>query len=251
MKIFALLFICALGACNSKKKENTLIVLTSADNPPYEFMDTQNNKIVGFEVDLVNEVARRMKMDVELKDISFSTIIPALQSGKGDVAMAAISKTPERAQAVDFSQGYHESIPTILSKEPINARSYKGLNGKKIGVQLGSAYDIAFKNLILEEPSFKVQITSLSGFGELVQELKKGKIDCIITEGVVAQNFIKDGLLSMPLMDQQIDSYCAIFPKGSNISDKFGKILDVLKKEGFIDRLIQKWLATPMKMAAK
>ena len=241
-----------LVACNSKKNENTLILLTSADNPPYQFIDSRNGKIDGFEIELAREIARRMKMDLEINDTPFSTLIVGLRSGKGDVAMSTISKTEEREKEVDFSNSYHEAIPTLISKEKIDAKSYQDLKGKRVGVQLGSVYDIAFKNLVLEDPEFKITVVSLGLTGEILQELKKGKIDCMIVDGIVAQNYSKQGFVAIPLIEQKVDSYSAAFPKGSIIFNKFNEVLENLKKEGFVDRLTQKWLLeAPSKLASR
>ncbi len=241
-----------LSSCDSKKNENTLFLLTSADNPPYQFVDSRNGKIDGFEIELAREIARRMNMDLEVTDTPFSTLIAGLHAGKGDVAMSAISRTEEREKEVDFSASYHEAIPTLISKDKIEAKSYEDLKGKHVGVQLGSVYDIAFKNLVLSDPEFKIKVVSLSLTGELLQEVKKGKIDCMIVDGIVAQNYAKQGFFAMPLTGQKVDAYSAAFPKGSIIFKKFNEVLEVLRKEGFIDRLTQKWLfEAPSKLASK
>ena len=238
LRNLSILFLCA---CTSKKDENTLVMLTSADNPPYGFFNSKDGKMEGFEVDLAQEIAKRMNMTIEIKDTHFSSLISGLHNGKGDFAMAALSKTEERAKSIDFSEDYYQSIPAFLSSKAFEGRAYEDLNGKKVGVQLGSVYETALKNLMASNPKFKVELLALISLGELVQELKKGKIDGLITEGVVAQNYVRDGFFSLPLMGLQVDSYAAAFPKGSVIFQKFNDTIKTLKKEGFIDKLAQKW----------
>lgn len=238
LRSLSILFLCA---CSSKKNENTLVMLTSADNPPYGFFNSKDGKMEGFEIDLAQEIAKRMNMKIEIKDSHFSSLISALQNGKGDFVMAALSKTEERAKAVDFSENYYQSIPAFLSSKVFEGRTYEDLNGKKVGVQLGSVYETTLKNLMVNNPKFKVELLALTSIGELIQELKKGKIDGLITEGVVAQNYVKDGFFSLPLMGLQVDSYSAAFPKGSVVFQKFNDTVKTLKKEGFIDKLAQKW----------
>jgi polar amino acid transport system substrate-binding protein len=161
--------------------------------------------------------------------------------------MSAMSKTPEREKEVDFSHVYHEAIPTLLSKNKIDAKSYADLKGKRVGVQLGSVYDIAFKALVLEEPGFHIEVVSLNLTGELLQELKKGKIECMVLDNIVAQNYAKEGFYVAPLPNQKVDAYSAAFPKGSVIFKKFNETLEGLKKEGFIEHLVQKWLVSTPK----
>ncbi|HEY9301321.1 MAG TPA: transporter substrate-binding domain-containing protein, partial [Phormidium sp.] len=114
------------------------VMVTSADYPPYEFRDTASGSadIVGFDVDIANYIAKELGFQLEIKDTDFSGIIPAVQSGRADFAMAGMTPTAERKKNVDFSDIYYEAKNSIVARKGSNLTTPKSLAGKKVGVQL-------------------------------------------------------------------------------------------------------------------
>src|SRR5690606_37212807 len=102
LAIFMLCLITLIG-CQSGN-EGTLILGTSADYPPFEFLS--GNDIVGLDIEIAEHVAESLNKKLIIKDMDFSTLIPALNAGKIDIAMAGLSVTPERKKRVDFSDVY-------------------------------------------------------------------------------------------------------------------------------------------------
>ena len=132
--LFALLFSAALliniligqGAINKVIAQaadagRKLVMVTSADYPPYEFRNTAtgNNKIIGFDVDIAKYITKELSYQLEIRDTDFNGIIPALQSKRADFAMAGMTPTAERKKNVDFSNIYYEAKNTIVAKKVV------------------------------------------------------------------------------------------------------------------------------------
>ena len=124
------------------KKDGKLVVGTSADYPPYEFHATVdgNDKIVGFDMDIAQEVADDLGVKLEIKDMDFDGLLVALQANKVDMVFAGMTPTEERKENADFSDIYYEATHRFIlrSGEEASVKSFDDLKGKKIGVQKGS-----------------------------------------------------------------------------------------------------------------
>lgn len=222
---------------NARQK---LVMVTSADYPPYEFRDTASGKgdIIGFDVDIAKYITNQLGYDLEIKDTDFSGIIPALQSGRADFAMAGMTPTEERKKNVDFSEIYYEAKNTIVTRKGSNLKTPEDLSGKKVGVQLGSTQEKTAKE-------FKnVQLVALNKTGDLVQEVKARRIDAAVIEDTIARGFIANNpdleFNTIPSSGEEAGSAIA-FPKNSRLVADFNRVLAEMKQSGEIERLIKKW----------
>jgi polar amino acid transport system substrate-binding protein len=229
----ALLFGC------SPKDDNTLIMATSADYKPYEYHDTSSGKdeIVGFDIELAQMIAKELNIKIEVKDMDFNGLIPALQSKRADFIMSGMTPTPERKKSVDFSNIYYESKNTIISKTSSNLTTAESLIGKKVGVQLGS---------IQEKEARKIkglQVVSINKVPEIIQELKAGRISAAIIENTIAEGYVTNNpdLAFVDLANSEPTGSAIAFPKGSPHVKDFNRILKQLKDSGKLDELIKKW----------
>jgi len=221
---------------NGKQK---LVMVTSADYPPYEFRDTATGKdeIIGFDVDIAKRIAKELGFELSLKDTDFNGIIPALQSQRADFAMAGMTPTAERKKNVDFSDMYYEAKNTIVAKKGSNLKKTEDLIGKKVGVQLGSTQETAAKK-------FKgVNLEALNKTAEIIQEVKSKRIDGAIIENTIAQGFIASNPdLEFNIISTTEAAGSAIaFPKGSDRIDSFNRVLKEMKDNGDIEKLVKKW----------
>lgn len=240
----ALLTVAVVTACNpggggTNSGSQTLTMATSADYPPYEFVDSTsgNQEIIGFDVDIAKYITDKLGYDLKIDNIDFNGLIPALQSKRADFVMAGMTPTPERKQNVDFSAIYYEAKNTIVAKKGSNLTTTESLNGKKVGVQLGSIQEKAAKEIK------GAQVTALNRISEMVQELKAGRVNALIMEDTVAKGFIASNPdLEFNTIPSTGDSGSAIaFPKGSELVAKFDPILAEMKTNGKMDELINKW----------
>lgn len=222
------------------KTGKNLIMVTSADYPPYEFRNTASGKdeIIGFDIEIAKYISQKLGYQLEIRDIDYSGVIPALQLAKADFAMAGMTPTAERKKNVDFSDIYYEGKNTIVAKKGHNLKTAKDLAGKKLGVQLGSIQAEATKKL------GKVQVVFLNKTGEIVEGIKSGKIDAAIMEDTIAKGFItsNDDLeFTIIPSDAEETGSAVVFPKGSPLVNQFNLVLKEMKESGKIEKLVKKW----------
>ncbi len=213
---------------------------TSADYPPYEFIDTSSGseEIVGFDVDIAKEITTKLGYNLEISNIDFNGLIPALQAKRVDFVMAGMTPTEERKKNVDFSGIYFEAKNTIVSKQGSGLATVESLSGKKVGVQLGSIQEGFAKDNIQG-----AEIIPLNKISEIVQEIKSGRIDAAIIEDTVAKGFTASNTdIEVAVLPNEGASGSAIaFPKGSELVAKFDPLLKELLDSGKVEELVTKW----------
>jgi arginine/lysine/histidine transporter system substrate-binding protein len=216
-----------------------VVMVTSADYPPYEFRDTAsgNNEIIGFDVDIAKYITKELGLELSITDTDFNGIIPALQSKRADFAMAGMTPTAERKKNVDFSELYYDAKNTIVSLKGSNLKTPADLSGKNVGVQLGSTQETAAKE-------FKnVKLKSLNKTSEIIQEVKAKRIEAAIIEDTIAKGFINNNPdLELTIIPNTGEAGSAIaFPKGSARVADFNRVLAQMKQSGEVEKLIKKW----------
>src|SRR3712207_3077305 len=167
-------------------QENKKLVLgTSPDYPPFEFLVSEGGKgnVVGADIELAKKLAEKMGVELEIKTIDFDALIPALQSGKVDVVITGMSPTEERKKNIDFSDIYFQGKNGVIVKKG-DAGKYKtedDLKKAKLGVQKGSTQETYLKDT-LKITDYK----ALTAVPDLVMDLKNGNVDAIVLNDKVA-----------------------------------------------------------------
>ncbi len=225
--------------CGEKNNKNTLILGCSADYPPFEFK--MNGKIVGFAPDLANLICKKLGYSLEIKDMDFSSLIAALNSGRIDFIMSSMTVTEERMKRIDFSQVYYEAKLAVIYRKNNIVDTVEKMIDKKIGVQLGTTMELFIKEKAKQSPS--INILSLNRNPELIQELKIGRIDAIVIEQSQVEHFAKANtdLTYSILNDNAAEGYAIAFPQKSNLKEKFNKALNEIKESGELQALLKKW----------
>ena len=122
-----------LSGCKEEKDPSVLHVVSCIDYVPFEFH--RGGEYVGFDIDLIKLVAKKLNLSVKIKDLPFESLLGALQTGKTDLAISSISNTEERRKVVDFSIDYYSSGHCLLLLDKASIESLKDTKGSKIGVQ--------------------------------------------------------------------------------------------------------------------
>ncbi|OIJ20334.1 ABC transporter substrate-binding protein [Anaerobacillus alkalidiazotrophicus] len=233
-----------LAACGGQADEEkvTLVMGTSADYPPYEFIDTAvSDEIIGFDIDIANYIADQLGFELEIQDMDFNGLVPALTNNRIDFVLAGMTPTPERLENVDFSDIYYVAEQTIVFNAEKGYTSLEDLEGKKLGVQLGSI-QVELANEIAEEIG-GIEILERNRITDLIQEIKTGRIDAAIIEDTVGKGHIEANpeLTSFVIVEENEAGSAIAFPKGSELKDEFNKVLQEMVDNGEMDRLIMKW----------
>lgn len=168
------------------KADGELVVGTEAQYAPYEFKDA-NAEFVGADIYLAEQIAADLGVELEIVDMKFDGIIPAVQSGQVDLGIAAFSNTKERAEVIDFSDVY-ESSQQMLVVAAENASKYttvESLNGLKIGAQKGTIQSDLIRNELTGSELFE-----LEKYPALALEVQNGNIAALVADAAVAQGLI-------------------------------------------------------------
>ena len=167
------------------KKNKKLVVATSPDYPPFEFMVSENgkSKIVGADIDLAQKIADKLGVELELKAMDLDALVPARQAGKVDMVITGMTPNEKRKKAVDFSDIYFkgENAVIVNAKDAGKFTSEDQLKKAKLGVQKGSTQETYVKDN-LKVTNYK----ALVAVPDLIADMKNGNIDAVVLNSKVA-----------------------------------------------------------------
>ncbi|WP_153122840.1 transporter substrate-binding domain-containing protein [Peribacillus tepidiphilus] len=232
------------GASGEGEEKKVLTMGTSADYPPFEYVDTaKSDEIIGFDIDLAKAIAGKLGYEVKVTDMEFSGLITALQSNQVDFVLAGMTPTKERKKSVDFSDVYYVAQHMIVTKKDSGIKKEEDLAGKTVGVQLASIQEGMAQELV-EEKKIAMKIENRNRIPEIVQEILAGRFDAAIIEDTVAKGYLEDNdeLVGyvIPVPKEEAGSAMA-FPKGSELTAKFNEELKKMKENGELEKLVLKW----------
>lgn len=233
-KIFLVLMLTLLlTGCG--KNDDELVMVTEAGFAPYEYYE--GGEIVGVDIDIANEIAKELGKKLVIKDIAFDSIVNEVKSGKADFAAAGISYSDERAKEVDFTVNYATSKQVVIVTEDSDISLPEQIKDKKIAVQLGSIADT-----YVTENYKDATITRQKKYLAAIQDLKTGKVDCVVMDELPAQEILKENS-GLKILDKELtqDKYGMIVKKGNKeLLDSINKVLNRLISEGKISEYVIK-----------
>jgi polar amino acid transport system substrate-binding protein len=223
------------------KKAGKIVIGTSAYYPPYEFHKIVDGKdeIMGFDIEIAKAIADEIGVELEIKDMDFKGLIPALKTGKIDFIIAGMTPTEERMKEVDFSKVYYKAVQTLLIKSE-DVDKYKTLqdfSGAKVGVQKTS-----IQEKIAGEKMPNAKLNSLSKVSDLVLSLKSKKVDTVLVESPVAKAYTdkyEDIVIAdIEVSNEDAGSAIAIQKGNEDLLEVMNKVLDELMKNNKIDEFV-------------
>jgi len=222
------------------KNSGKLVMATSADYPPYEFHDLSGGKdeITGFDVDIAKAIAKELGVELEIKDMAFDGVLPALLTKKVDIAIAAFTITDERKKSVDFSDPYLDGGQQIVTYKGSPIKGKEDLKGKTIGVQLSTTGEAEAK---------KIDGAKLKQFDRVdavMLDLMNKRVDAAIVGSVVADAYLKLNPDKYEKAGDKLNSEQNGIPirkEDTKLLEVVNKVLKDLKDSGEYDKLVQKW----------
>ncbi len=163
-----------------------LVVGTEAQYPPYEFKDLDAS-FTGCDMWLAQQIADSLGVELEVVDMAFDGIIPAVQSGQVDIGIAAFTKTPDRAEVIDFSDLYETSNQLLIVKTG-NADLYsnkEALAGQKVGAQKGTIQSQLIQSALPDSELFE-----LEKYPALALEVQNGNIAGLVVDQAVGESLV-------------------------------------------------------------
>ena len=228
--LFLLVFLTACG-----KNDKQLIVATEAGFAPYEYYEA--GEIVGVDIDIAREIAKKLNKELVIKDVAFDSIINEVKSGKADIGAAGISYDAERALEVDFSINYTTSNQVVIVKKDGNIKKISDIKDQKIAVQLGT---IADSYLTKNFPD--VELVREKKYLAAIEDLKSNKCEDVVMDELPAKAILKNNP-SLVILDGWLtsDSYGMIVKKGNKeLLEVINEVLKELSEQGKIDSYIIK-----------
>jgi len=219
---------------------NKLVVGLCAAYPPFESRNEKTGEIEGFDIDLANALGHELGINVEVKDAEWQALLGGLTKGDYDVLITCMSKKEAAMENVNMSDVYYRLNDVVVVREDESAlNTQEDLNGKVIGVQLGSGSEqIADKMEGLKE------IKRYNYNPEAFIDLKNNRIDAVVVGYAYAVNQIKEQggfkILDQPLESAEI--VMVLRPGEDNLTEKLNDALAQVKEKGTYDQLIEKWL---------
>ena len=231
------------GISGNAFAERLIKVATEPTFPPFEFVNTQTNQVTGFEADLVRAIGKDIGAKIEFQVLSFDAIIPAMLSGTVEMGAAGFSITEERKKRVLFSDPFYTSgLSLVTTKAKAGAvKSMKDLEGKTIGVQIGTTSHNAAKKVK------NAKIVTFNTAGEAILDLSIGGSDAVINDRpVTAYILTQQPKLGAQLVHQpetySADDFAFVFPKNNGaLKDEINAALAKLKANGEYPKIYEKW----------
>ena len=234
-----LLLSLVLSACSGKSTK--YIIATDATWPPFEYVDDQN-KIVGFDIDLMNAIADKAGIKIEFQNVEFGALLAGMAQGTYDAAISSITILPDRAVNMLFSDPYYVAGQMIVvQKNNTSITGQDSLKGKKLGAQLGTTGEA------LANDVQGATVKSYNQIGLAVQDLLNGQTDAVICDTPIAEGYVNKNASTLKIVGDSLttESYGIAVAKGkTDLLNKINQGLAAVKAAGIIDQLVQKWLAS-------
>ena len=230
---------------NNSDSSSTLVVGTSADYAPFEFMYADKDGTMqfgGIDVSVAGYIAKQTGKEMKVENMGYDYLLTSLAKGDFDIVIAGMEPTEERLKSADFSDPYYTDIPPAILVRAADAGSFKTLedfNGKSVGAQIATT-----KLDLVNEKMPGANAVSLQLVTDLINELVNKKIDAVVVDGAVAQQYAetnKDLVIAAPSFELgEASPYCIAVAKGDpkgllpGINEAIAKMLAENKVEQFV-----------------
>ncbi|HOV12718.1 MAG TPA: basic amino acid ABC transporter substrate-binding protein [Spirochaetota bacterium] len=172
-------------SCKKEKLDNKIVIATDATWPPMEFVN-ENKEIVGFDIDLMKEIAKQGGFEVEFKNTAWDGIFAGLENGDYDAVISSVTITDERKETMDFSMPYINAGQVLIVTKSTSTTISKleDLKGKSVGAQIGTTG--AFEIQKIKE----ITLRTYDELGLAIEDLANNKIDGVVADTPIAANYV-------------------------------------------------------------
>jgi glutamine transport system substrate-binding protein len=227
----------AAGTVSAEK----LKIATDPSFVPFEMLDIETGEMIGFDMEMIAEVAKRAGFEYDMNTMDFNGIIPALQTGSIDIAIAGITITEAREKIVDFSDPYYDSGLRLLVRVDNNdILEFKDLEGKKIGSKIGStSYDYLTGNL-----EDNAGVTPYPGSADMYLALMSRAVDAVFYDAPNVAYFAStkgEGKVKTVGALYEGQQYGIALKAGSEWVDEVNTALAEIREDGTYKTIYEKW----------
>ncbi len=249
-KILALILavlmgLCLLTACApAEDNENTLVMATNANFPPYEFMEGET--YAGIDVELAEKIAEKLGKELVIENIEFGAIVAGVETGKYDVGIAGLTVTDERKLQVNFTDSYATGVQVVIVKEDSEIKTLDDLSGENvmIGVQQDTTGHIYASDDVENGGYGEEHVTAYLNGADAVAALVAGKVNAVIIDNEPAKSFVaaNEGLKILETEWITEDYAIAVNKEDTQLLADINKALAELKADGTIDTIVGKYI---------
>ena len=224
---------------HEQKNKKVIIIGTNSNYKPFSYIGMSFEPI-GFEIDLIDEIAKKIGFEYKIKDMNFDKIIPSLQDESIDMGLSSISITDERKGLVDFSVPYFQT-KTVYLKKASNGKikDKESLIGKIVSAQK----ETVFEKIASSIQGAKVETFKTPDVG--IINLKQNKVDVVILDLIVANDYLSKNKDLVKFFEEGdgTEGFGIAFTKGKNetLMTKINETLEELKSDGTYDNLLTKY----------
>ncbi len=241
-------FLLVLGLCmgNIANAGDTIVVGTSADYPPYEYIDDAG-QFVGFDMDLVRAIGEKIGKKVKIVDMGFDTLIAGLQEKKIDVVIAAMQASEERKQKVDFSISYHDIKDAILVKadSDIEIKSVQDIAQYKVASQTGTIQEKWIQDNLVKTGKLPAEnYFSYERVDNAAMDIKAGRVDVLHIIADPATSLAEKNDLKIALITTETVSAgqsLAVTKGNTELLTAINKAIEELKADGTLKKLMDQY----------
>ena len=212
-------------------------------NPPWE-NKTESGAFEGFEVDIINEVAKRLGTTAAIEGMDFKALFVASASGRVDMVISSLTITDERLQSQSFTQPYFQGALGVGVKDDSGIASLEGLKGKTIGTVATS-----FPEKWLNERKAEIGFTENKSYdttANMLTDLQNGRIDAVVND-VVGLRYAFTQMKGLKVGAEVVtgEKFAIMMPKGSDKLEKVNDTISDMKKDGTLAKFYEKWMGVP------
>jgi polar amino acid transport system substrate-binding protein len=224
---------------------NKIVVGVDWDYPPFAYVDP-NFQVVGFDIALSEEIGRRLNIPIEIQNFTFEGLPNALQINQIDLAIAAISITPERANQMSFSPIYYVNQTAVLARNgsQVNITDFKQLAGFRVGVRRGTVYENMVQSLLVDTKLMNAdKLFRYMKADEAVRDLAAKRVDLVVTGQATARYYsTQQGLQIVGKGFEQQDLAVAMRLGTPRLKAEIDRVMAEMLTDGTMLSLIQQYL---------
>lgn len=248
LPLLLMIFMLIAGGCSmggDEESDKKIVVGLDDEYAPFSFRN-ERGELIGFDIDLAKEVARRMNVDVEFKGIPWDTKYDELESGKIDIIWSGFNITPERKEHVIFSRPYMENRQVIIVAKgnDLEIISVADLAGKIVGTQLSSPAEYFINQEAILRDSF-AQFVTYDNYKHVFESLAAGELDAVICDELVARyemNRHQDIFEAIEATIGYTTEVAIGFRKDDTaLRDKVQEVLDEMIRDGTAEEISEQW----------
>lgn len=219
------------------------LILATGNYIPFEFLDESSNEMVGYDIDLMRLMADKLGVELEVKDMDFTSLIPSLQAGNVDVVCAAMYIKPEREEVVDFATPYMETgMVLVVPADNTSIQSTDDLTGLRVGAKMGATSEAVLQELLDNGADF--EIVSYNETVDYMLDLQTGRIDAAVNDLLNQLEFNKtnDGLKIVGEPFTSAELGIAVQDGDAELLAFINECLAEFKADGTMDELYSQWI---------